>query len=90
MTLFPEKLRLREMAEEDIYFARRDVELIEALHKKRLGKLAKCGDGEKKVAKAFEQRFEDLTQKHKDKPHKLLRAYRGLLDDIKKACRERS
>ncbi|NEV62651.1 hypothetical protein [Thiorhodococcus minor] len=90
MTQFPEKLRLREMAEEDIYFAKRDVELIEALHKKRLGKLAKCADGEKKAAKAFEQRFEDLTQRHKDKPHKLLRAYRALLDEIKKACEERS
>ncbi len=29
---FSDKLRLKEMAEEDIYFARRDRERIEALH----------------------------------------------------------
>ena len=34
MTDFSDKLRLKEMAEEDIYFARRDRELIEALHEK--------------------------------------------------------
>jgi len=31
MSNFPAQLRLKEMAEEDIYFARRDRELIEAL-----------------------------------------------------------
>ena len=35
MTNFPEKLRLREMAEENMYFARRDRELIEALRRRR-------------------------------------------------------
>ena len=32
MAGLPEKLRLKGMAEEDIYFARRDRELIDALH----------------------------------------------------------
>ena len=32
---FVEKLRLKEMADEDIYFARRDLELIEALRKEQ-------------------------------------------------------
>jgi hypothetical protein len=41
MTNLLEKLRLKEMAEEDIYFARRDRELIEAL-RRRGGRLA-CG-----------------------------------------------
>jgi hypothetical protein len=36
MTDFPDKLRLKEQAEEDIYFARRDKERIKALRKKRL------------------------------------------------------
>lgn len=35
MSGFTEKIRLKEMAEEDIYFARRDRELIEALRRKR-------------------------------------------------------
>lgn len=35
MTNLPEKLRLKGMAEEDIYFARRDRELIEALRWRR-------------------------------------------------------
>ncbi|WP_176289656.1 hypothetical protein [Vibrio sp. JPW-9-11-11] len=32
---FTEKLRLRGKAEEDIYFAQRDRELIEAMHEKQ-------------------------------------------------------
>ncbi len=40
MSYFVDKLRLREMAEEDIYFARLDLELIDALQKRRLRELA--------------------------------------------------
>ena len=35
MANFVETMRLKEMAEEDIYFARRDRELIEALRRNR-------------------------------------------------------
>ncbi len=35
MTTWSQKLRLKGMAEEDIYFARRDRELIDALRKQR-------------------------------------------------------
>lgn len=35
MSSFSDKLKLKEKAEEDTYFARRDRELIEALHRKR-------------------------------------------------------
>ena len=35
MNSFSSKLKLKEMAEEDIYFAKRDQELIEALRKKK-------------------------------------------------------
>lgn len=38
MTSWTEKLRLKEMAEEDIYFARRDRELINDLRKRRAAK----------------------------------------------------
>ncbi len=89
MTHFTEKLRLREMADEDIYFARHDVELIEALHQKRLAELANCdSSGDKQMAKVFEDRFEVLTEKHKDQPSNLLHSYRSLLDDIKKVCKK--
>jgi len=86
---FADKLRSKEAVEEDIYFAKQDVELIEALHKKKLAKLAKCGDGEKKQAKDFEQRFASITKKEKKKPRKLLRSYRALLDEISNACKRR-
>jgi hypothetical protein len=87
---FVEKMRLKGMAEEDVFFAKQDAELIDALQKKKLAKLAKCsGSGEKKQAEAFEERFEALSEKHKKKPRKLLKSYRDLLDDIKDACRRR-
>lgn len=90
MSDFVEKLRLKELAEEDLYFAKHDVELIRALHRKKLGKLTKCSDGKDKAkAEDFEQRFEKISEKHKNKRRKLLRAYRGLLDDIKRACTRR-
>ena len=36
MSRFPAVMRLKERAEEDVYFARRDRELVEALRSKRL------------------------------------------------------
>lgn len=86
---FADKLRSKEAVEEDIYFAKQDVELIEALHKKKLAKLAKCGDGQKNQAKEFEQRFASITKKDKKKPRKLLRSYRALLDEIRNVCKRR-
>jgi hypothetical protein len=88
MVDFVEKLRLKESADEDLYFAKHDVELIEALHEKRLGKLAKC-NGEKGQAKEFEKRFKAISAKNKRKPRRLLRAYRALLDEIKDVCKRR-
>jgi hypothetical protein len=90
MSDFVDKLRLKGGAEEDVYFAKRDVALIEALHEKKLATLAKCGDsGEKKQAEEFEKRFDKISSKHKKKPRKLLRRYRDLLDEIKAACKPR-
>ncbi len=90
MNDFIDKLRLKELAEEDIYFAKRDVELIKALRKKKLGKRAKCADGdERRTAKAFEDRFEAISEKHEKEPRKLLRSYRALLDEIREVCKRR-
>lgn len=45
MTDFPEKLRLKEQAEEDQYFARRDRELVAALHARRQQPVARLVSG---------------------------------------------
>jgi len=95
MDHFAEKLRLREMAEEDIYFAKQDLELVKALHRKRLAKHAQCdGFSEKKKARDFEVRYAALTNGHrtvrrKPKRLELLQGLRELLDDVSHACRHR-
>lgn len=72
MSKFVEKLNLKEMAEEDIYFAKRDRELIDALHKKKLKKVVDCAKkDEKALAKQYEKRFEKISNKHIHKPKKL-------------------
>jgi hypothetical protein len=82
-----EKLSLKGMADEDIYFAKRDRELIEALHCRKLGQQAGCDSPEKeKKARAYEQRFHDITRKHEGRPKRLLKAYRKLLKKIKEKC----
>ena len=87
MAGFVEKLRLKEMAEEDIYFAERDLELIEALHRKKLGNHVQCSsDKGGDQAKAYEKEFRRLTEKHRKKPRRLLKAYRKLVQEIKAKC----
>ena len=55
---FPEKLRLKEQAEEDIYFAKRDRELIEAMRKNKLAKtLELTHKDQKKAARLLEQEY---------------------------------
>ena len=85
MTGFVEQLRLAEKAAEDIYFAKRDRELIKALHERRLAKLLKVDAKKaKKKAKTLQNAYADATLSHKDKPKRLAKYYRGL---IKKALR---
>ncbi len=87
MSKFVEKLKLKATAEEDLYFAKRDRELIEALHKKKLKKVVDCADkDEKALAKQYEKRFEKISSKHKHKPKKLARACRDLVDEILELC----
>jgi hypothetical protein len=45
MSDFPDKLRLKEQADEDQYFARRDRELIAALHARRVRPIARVVSG---------------------------------------------
>lgn len=88
MAGFTTKMALKEMAEEDIYFAKRDRELIEALHRQRLKDIVKCAKN--KSAKRFETQFREVTDRHKKKPKQLAKAYRKLLSRIRKACIHKS
>ena len=49
MNSFAAKLKLKEMAEEDIYFAKLDQELIEALRKKKRERVADLPDEKSKI-----------------------------------------
>ncbi len=54
MSGFAEKMRFKEMAEEDIYFARRDRDLIEALRRKKAQRDGAEGEREKDAEKPKE------------------------------------
>lgn len=87
MTDFIDKLRIKGQAEEDIYFAKRDRELIEALHAKRLHEVVECeDDSKKKLARKYEKKFKKIKKKNKAKPKKLLRACRALVEEIMERC----
>ena len=90
MSGFIDKLSLKGMAEEDIYFAKRDRELIEALHKKQLHKVVHCKkDNSKERTKQYEKRFEAIADKHKGKPKRLARACKNLVNEILDRCSSR-
>ena len=83
MSRFVETLRLKELAEEDIYFAKRDQELIQALHRKRLAEAVAADTSEdKKLARSFEKRYRKINRSCRKKPLKLIRALRRLVDKI--------
>ena len=87
MNEFADKMKLKEMAEEDIYFAKRDLELIEALRQRRLKEHVQCpseGDGDR--AKAYEKKFKKLTRKHRKNPQSMIEAYRKLIGKIRRKC----
>ena len=90
MSDFPDKMRLKGLAEEDIYFAKRDRELLRALREKRLAETAECGSKRhRKRARSFEKKFDKVTDKHKDNERKRLKAYRRLIDKIIRICTRR-
>lgn len=90
MSKFPEQLKLKERAEEDIYFARQDRKLIKALREKELAEAVGAREKkQKKLAKSFEKKFKRVTKAHKKKTKKRLKAYRKLLNKIIAAFRLR-
>ncbi len=74
------KLQLKALAEENIYFAKRDRELIEALHKRKLAKRlqveAKKG---RQKARSLEQEYAAARAKEQRKPKRLGKLYRKLV-----------
>lgn len=86
MSDFEKKLHLKEMAEEDIYFARRDRELIEALRRKRLAKEVDCSSSDGQV-RVYQKKFRKITRKHAEKPKRMRKAIRKLIRKIRKKCR---
>jgi hypothetical protein len=81
MSKFVETLRLKELAEEDIYFARRDQERIQALHDKRLAVAAETRKN-RKLARAFEKQYRKVNRACRKEPLMLIRAIRRLVDKI--------
>ena len=74
MSKFPEQLKLKERAEEDIYFARQDRKLIKALREKELAEAVGAREKkQKKLAKSFEKKFKRVTKAHKKKTKKRLK-----------------
>lgn len=83
MTKFVEKLKMKERAEEDRYFAERDRELIKAMRKKKLAKTLEIeNEDHKAAARMFEREFDHVSDVYRDKPKKRLKAYRRLLNSI--------
>ena len=80
MSDFPNKLRLKEMAEEDIYFAKRDRELIRAMHERKLAKHLKIEkDKKRKKARRLENEYAIVTAEHRHEHKKLRDFYRNLI-----------
>ena len=83
MSKFVESLRLKELAEEDIYFARRDQELIQALHNQRLAEAVAAATRKKrKLARTFEKQYRKVNRACRKEPLMLIRAIRRLVDRI--------
>jgi hypothetical protein len=79
------KLWLKGKAEEDIYFAKRDRELIEALRKKKLcKKLVDCDGKSKKLARKYQDRFAKIADEHGEKPKRMRKELSKLVSKIRK------
>lgn len=90
MSNFPEKLRLKALAEEDIYFARRDRELIRALHERKLAKhLDIEAKKKKKKAQVLEKKYAAATVEHWHELKKLGKCYRSLIDKALKLIKRK-
>ena len=73
---FSETMRLKGKAEEDIYFAKLDQELITALHQKTLDELASIERKKaQKLANEYEKDIEKLARSQRKYNEKLSQSY---------------
>lgn len=90
MTDIPDKLRLKEMAEEDIYFAKRDQELIRAMHERKLAQHLNIEKNKKKKkAVRLEEKYAIVTAEHWYELKKLRKRYRKLIDKALKLVKRK-
>ena len=90
MSKLPEKLRLKGMAEEDIYFARRDRELIAALRYQRLAEHLRLNTRlAKRKADALQREYTTVTAEHRSRPWRLAKHYRDLIKKARRLVRRR-
>jgi len=73
---FTETMRLKEQAEEDIYFAKLDRELIAALHKETLDTLSTVeAKKAKKLTRSYEKDLNRLAKAHRKDHEQLSHRY---------------
>ncbi len=85
---FSDKLRLKEMAEEDIYFARRERELIEAIHRRnRAGRLGEESDAQR--IQATGEKPGDVSGRERRESREPAGRLRHLLDTLFRRFRGR-
>jgi hypothetical protein len=85
MSKFAEKLRTKGKVEEDLYFAKRDRELLRAMKKEKLAKALDVGGRKKKRAcDDLERDFTKASKRHSNRLDKLVKSYRKLLKRAKK------
>ena len=90
MTDLPQKLRLKALAEEDIYFAKRDRELIKALHRRKLARHLEVETKQaRKEAKRLQEAYAEGTLDYWHRPKRLARLYRRLIKKARKLVSRR-
>lgn len=73
---FPETMHLKEQAEEDLYFARRDRELVERLHREALDRLESADHKHaERLAAEYRKDLERLARGHRRDHERLRRRY---------------
>ncbi len=83
MTSFNETIKLKGQGEEDIYFARRDRELIEVLHQKNLKEFDDEDHKEvDELANLYREELEKLELAHKQEHHLVAERYRELFAKV--------
>lgn len=85
MSKFTDKLRTKGKVEEDLYFAKRDRELLKAMRQENLAKaLDVDGKKKKKACKELQHDFARQSKRYKKRNEKLAKAYKKLVKKARK------